>query len=164
MKCKSSWIRKTVLIVRLSTSCRNVWRTKCTSTSRCSSRCRMRGGSTSCSRFCRWKGWIKCRNAALCCWILPVTLTVLSTTILMVTVLPRQCLCRSTIQRIRRCSVSLWSAHIRRSSATCTTCSVIPKRLTCSCSLTVVSKWNCLTKAIPWRTCCNMYSSIRKRC
>ncbi|MFP1592024.1 hypothetical protein ACLB1M_22805 [Escherichia coli] len=27
---------------------------------------------------------------------------------------------------------SLWSAHIRRSSATCTTCSVIPKRLTCS--------------------------------
>lgn len=27
MKCKSSWIRKTVLIVRLSTSCRNVWRT-----------------------------------------------------------------------------------------------------------------------------------------
>lgn len=121
-------------------------------------------GSTSCSRFCRWKGWIKCRNAALCCWILPVTLTVLSTTILMVTVLPRQCLCRSTIQRIRRCSVSLWSAHIRRSSATCTTCSVIPKRLTCSCSLTVVSKWNCLTKAIPWRTCCNMYSSIRKRC
>ncbi len=90
---------------------------KCTSTSRCSSRCRMRGGSTSCSRFCRWKGWIKCRNAALCCWILPVTQTVLSTTILMVTVLPRQCLCRSTIRRIRRCSVSLWSAHIRRSSA-----------------------------------------------
>ncbi len=72
-------------------------------------------GSTSCSRFCRWKGWIKCRNAALCCWILPVTQTVLSTTILMVTVLPRQCLCRSTIRRIRRCSVSLWSAHIRRS-------------------------------------------------
>lgn len=88
--------------------------------------------------FCRWKGWIKCRNAALCCWILPVTLTVLSTTISMVMVLPRQCLCRSTIQRIRRCSVSLWSAHIRRSSATCTTCSVIPKRLTCSSSLTVV--------------------------
>ncbi len=128
---------KTVLIVRLSTSCRNVWRTKCTSTSRCSSRCRTHGGSTSCSRFCRWKGWIKCRNVALCCWILPVTLTVLSTTILMVTVLPRQCQCRSTIQRIRRCSVSLWSAHIRRSSATCTTCSVIPKRLTCSSSLTV---------------------------
>lgn len=43
MKCKSSWIRKTVLIVRLSTSCRNVWRTKCTSTSRCSSRCRTHG-------------------------------------------------------------------------------------------------------------------------
>ncbi len=33
-----------------------------------------------------------------------------------------------------RCSVSSWSAHIRRSSATCTTCSVIPKRLTCSSS------------------------------
>lgn len=123
-------------IVRLSTSCRNVWQTKCTSTSHCSSRCRMRGGSTSCSRFCRWKGWIKCRNAALCCWILPVTLTVLLITILMVMVLPRQCQCRSTIQRIRRCSVSSWSAHIRRSSATCTTCSVIPKRLTCSSSLT----------------------------
>ncbi|XNM45439.1 hypothetical protein ACLK15_17050 [Escherichia coli] len=61
----------------------------------------------------RWKGWIKCRNVALCCWILPVTLTVLSTTILMVTVLPRQCQCRSTIQRIRRC----WFLYGRRISA-----------------------------------------------
>ena len=33
-----------------------IWRTKCTSTSRCSSQCRTHGGSTSCSRFCRWKG------------------------------------------------------------------------------------------------------------
>ncbi|STQ09386.1 biosynthetic arginine decarboxylase [Enterobacter cloacae] len=35
---------------------RNVWRTRFTSTSRCSSRCRMPGVSISCSRFCRWKG------------------------------------------------------------------------------------------------------------
>ncbi|CDZ85766.1 biosynthetic arginine decarboxylase [Citrobacter koseri] len=151
-------------LVRSSMSCRSVWRTKCTSTSRCSSQCRMRGVSINCSRCCRWKGWIRCLSAARCCWTSPVIPMARSITTSTVTASPPLCRCRSTIQRTRRCSVSLWSAPIRRSLATCTTCSATPKRLTCLFSRMAAWKLSCLTKGTPWRICCNTYSSIRTRC
>ncbi len=52
--------------------------------------------------------------------------------------------------------------RIRRSSATCTTCSVIPKRLTCLSSLTAAWRLSCPTKGTPWRTCSNTFSWIQK--
>ena len=76
-------------------------------------------------------------NVVQCCWILPVTPMALSIIMSMAMVLPPRCQCRNTTSITRRCWASLWSARIRKSSATCTTCSVIPKRLTCSSSLMV---------------------------
>ncbi len=79
-----------------------------------------------------------------------VTLTVLSTTILMVTVLPRQSYAgvrsrESADARFlygRRYQEILGNMHNLFGDT---------EAVDVSCSLTVVSKWNCLTKAIPWR-------------
>ncbi len=78
----------------------------------------------------------------------------------MVMVLPRQCQCRSTIQRIRDARF----LHGRRISGD-------PRQYaqpfgdTEAVDVFVFPdgsvEVDCLTKAIPWRTCCNMYSSIR---
>ncbi len=69
----------------------------------CSSRCRMLGVSTSCSRCCRWKACTRSRSAARCCWTLLATQMAPSITMSMATVSPLQCRCWSTILRTRRC-------------------------------------------------------------
>jgi arginine decarboxylase len=104
-----SLIRATVHTVRSSTNCKSAWRTSSTSTSRCSSRCRMPGVSISCSQFCRWKVWINRRSAVPCCWISPVTPMGPSITTSTVTAWQPPCQCLRTIRKIRRCWASLWS-------------------------------------------------------
>ncbi len=79
---KSSWIRKTVLIVRLSTSCRkyggqNVRQLLAVPVDA------GRMGIDQLFPVLPLEGLDQVPERALCCWILPVTLTVLSTTILM---------------------------------------------------------------------------------
>ncbi len=79
----------------LSMNCRNVWRTKCTSTSRCSVDAGCVGDRPVVPGSAAGRvDQVPERRAVL----LDITCDSdgLSTTILMVTVLPRQCLCRST--------------------------------------------------------------------
>lgn len=106
-----------------------------------SSRCHAWDRLASCSRFCCWNGWIKCAGMSCCAAGYAASRhlrSVHETTILMAMVATT----RRSIQRERRCSVSL-SAH--QDPRQRTTCSVIPKRLMCS-YFDGARRSNCLMK------------------
>lgn len=69
--------------------------------------------SISCSRCCRWKGWISRRKVARCCSTSPATPTAPSTTMSTATAWRPPCRCRRTIRRTRLRWASSWSARTR---------------------------------------------------
>ncbi len=132
---QNNWIRKTVLIVRLSTSCRNVCRQNVRQllTVPVDAGC---VGDDQLFPVLPLEGLDQVPERRACCWILPVTLTVLLITILMV----------------RYCHDNANAGVRSRESADARFFMVgayqeilgnmhnlfgEPKRLTCSCSLTV---------------------------